>query len=45
MGGSHLAYRKNQKTAGFTGASDEGEVFCVDWCQKAGDDGEKSDMV
>ncbi|EGR33375.1 hypothetical protein IMG5_055180 [Ichthyophthirius multifiliis] len=31
MGGAQIKFRKNQKIAQFTGTSDEGELFLVDW--------------
>jgi WD40 repeat protein len=39
LGGSHIAFKKNQKQTIFTGSSDQGELFVCDWSVRAGDDG------
>lgn len=44
MGGSNLAFHKNQKTPSFTGTSDEGELFIVDWGVKTSTNEETTKM-
>lgn len=45
MGGSQICFRKNQKGGTFTGSSDEGDVFYVDFAHKASEDEDKVEMM
>ena len=45
MGGSQIQFYKNQKKGTFVGTSDEGEVFIVDWTQRATEESMKVDLV
>ncbi|KAL4510230.1 hypothetical protein ABPG72_010423 [Tetrahymena utriculariae] len=45
MGGSQIAFRKGQRTPTFTGTSDEGELFLVDWTVHPTEDSNRNDKV
>jgi len=38
MGGSAIAFKKNEKRTVFTGASDQGELFVYDWSARSADE-------
>lgn len=40
-----LNYPIDQKNSIFTGTSDEGELFVVDWCVRPTEENTKADMV
>jgi len=37
MGGSQIAFNKNEKSTVFTGTSDQGELFVCDWAARSAD--------
>ena len=37
MGGSGIAFSKNEKKTVFTGTSDQGELFVCDWSARSAD--------
>ncbi len=38
MGGSAIAFKKNEKRTVFTGASDQGDLFVCDWSARSADE-------
>lgn len=46
MGGSHIAFNKNEKRTVFTGTTDQGELFVCDWSARSADEaGSKNDTI
>jgi len=46
MGGSFIAFNKNEKRTVFTGTSDQGELFVCDWAARSADEaGSKNDTI
>lgn len=37
MGGSSIAFKKNEKRTIFTGTSDQGDLFVCDWSARSAD--------
>lgn len=46
MGGSHIAFNRNEKRTVFTGTTDQGELFVCDWSARSADEaGSKNDTI
>lgn len=46
MGGSAIAFKKNEKDTVFTGTSDQGELFVCNWARRSADEaGSKNDTI
>ena len=46
LGGSQLAFRKNQKTTTFVATSDQGELLTYDWSARASEEGNsKNELI
>jgi hypothetical protein len=46
MGGSHIAFAKNEKRTVFSGTTDQGELFVCDWSARSADEaGSKNDTI
>lgn len=46
MGGSSIAFKKNEKSTIFTGCSDQGELFVCDWAARSADEaGSKNQTI
>ncbi len=46
MGGTAIAFKKNEKRTVFTGTSDQGQLFVCDWSARSADEaGSKNDTI